>query len=267
MTLLVFTDLDGSLLDHDSYSIDAALPAIHELQQRDFPLVMNSSKTATEIESLQVELGLTTPYICENGASLRQLSSAIFKNTEIEFGSYLSCWLQELHLLRDTEGYQFEGFSDWSEQQVSDLTGLEINAASRAKCREFSEPILWRDSASKRRLFEQQLIGLNLRLMEGGRFFSVQGYHDKSNAMIWLQEQYSKTGDVISVALGDSPNDGAMLNAAEVAIIIKSPKSERITLHSPLREIRTTQSGSAGWCEAMKEVLNLYDEKRLLPDS
>ena len=47
--LLVVTDLDGTLLDHDTYDWEPARPAIEELKQRAFPLVLNSSKTIAEL--------------------------------------------------------------------------------------------------------------------------------------------------------------------------------------------------------------------------
>ncbi len=42
---LVFTDLDGTLLNHDDYSWEAARPALEELQRQSIPLILVSSKT------------------------------------------------------------------------------------------------------------------------------------------------------------------------------------------------------------------------------
>ena len=57
-TMLVFTDLDGTLLDHNDYGYGPALPALTELKARDIPLVLASSKTAAEIAPLHHDLGL-----------------------------------------------------------------------------------------------------------------------------------------------------------------------------------------------------------------
>ena len=45
---LVFTDLDGTLLD-ESYSWDLAQPAIDLLRSASIPIILNSSKTVAEM--------------------------------------------------------------------------------------------------------------------------------------------------------------------------------------------------------------------------
>ena len=43
--LLVFTDLDGTLLDHHSYSHAAALPGLERLRGLEVPVIPVTSKT------------------------------------------------------------------------------------------------------------------------------------------------------------------------------------------------------------------------------
>ncbi|CAI2531932.1 Putative mannosyl-3-phosphoglycerate phosphatase [Serratia ficaria] len=67
--LLIFTDLDGSLLDHDSYSWRAAQPWLDRLAAAQTPLIIATSKTAAEVAPLRQRLGLQQqPFIAENGA-------------------------------------------------------------------------------------------------------------------------------------------------------------------------------------------------------
>jgi mannosyl-3-phosphoglycerate phosphatase len=275
MSLLVFTDLDGSLMEHESYSITAAAPALAALRERQILMVLNSSKTAAEMQAVQTRLSLTAPFVCENGAALFFPNQTTPDEATV-FGALRADWLPQVHALRKQHDYPFEGFADWNAKQVSELTGLEEQEADLARQRQFSEPILWRGAASSRQQFEQQLAGMDLSLLEGGRFLSIQGQHDKSNAMTWLRDrlkqqsrehstekQQSADPEVITVALGDSPNDAAMLEAADVAVIIKSAKSDRITLHQPNRIIRTSRPGPAGWKDAMLEILQLLDSGSL----
>ena len=56
--LLVFTDLDGSLLDHHTYRWDAAADALRLLQEADIPVILASSKTRAEMLPLQSALDL-----------------------------------------------------------------------------------------------------------------------------------------------------------------------------------------------------------------
>ena len=46
---IFFSDLDGTLLDHENYDWSAAKPALSELKRQGLPLILASSKTAAEI--------------------------------------------------------------------------------------------------------------------------------------------------------------------------------------------------------------------------
>ena len=67
---VVFTDLDGTLLDHHTYAYADALPALSKLRQTRTPLIMVSSKTRREIEALRRELENDHPFIPENGGAI-----------------------------------------------------------------------------------------------------------------------------------------------------------------------------------------------------
>lgn len=49
---LIFTDLDGTLLGHDTYTYTENLELIRQLKRR-YPIILCSSKTALEIKDLQ----------------------------------------------------------------------------------------------------------------------------------------------------------------------------------------------------------------------
>lgn len=270
--LLVFTDLDGSLMEHESYSIEPALESLESLRRRGFTLVMNSSKTAAEIGAIQERLSLQAPFIAENGALLQLLEADAEGHQRIQFGRHRRDWLPELHSIREREQFEFEGFADWTPREICERTGLSVAEAELAAQREFSEPILWRGASNRRARFLEILQEMGLQLLEGGRFLSIQGSHSKADAMRWLQQRLRSSdqepeGSVISVALGDSPNDVAMLNAADVAVVIKSGKSDRIAPDGPARVIHTKRPGPAGWHDAMCEILELLDTQRLKPAS
>ena len=70
MPVLIFTDLDGTLLDHDTYSWDEAIPALNLCRRLDYPLIMVSSKTRAELDVLRQEIGLSSPFVSENGGGI-----------------------------------------------------------------------------------------------------------------------------------------------------------------------------------------------------
>ena len=260
MSLLVFTDLDGTLMEHESYSVEPARGALEELASRGVCPIINSSKTRPEILAIQERLDLSAPFISENGAALYNYLDASGKHIDKVFGIHRESWLHEVHQLRDQLSFKFEGFSDWEPQQLAELTGLSRDEAELAQQREFSEPILWRDTAKAFTQFSASLAARELQLIEGGRFFSIQGKHDKATAMAWLRE-ITNTPNITTVALGDSPNDSAMLEAADIAVIIKSGKSDRIQLKQPGKVIRTNRPGPAGWQDAMLDILKDHSEQ------
>ena len=260
--LLVFTDLDGTLMEHESYSVEPAVAALAELAERAIPLILVTSKTSAEIVAIKEALGLDGPYICENGAALYLEEDAAAARRCVEFGKRLEQWLPAVHDLRARHGWRFHGFSDWNDQQVSDLTGLAIEQAALARQRHYSEPLLWRDSQRALADFQAAIQEMDLQLLEGGRFLSLQGLYDKSGAVQFFvsrQASHREHGAITTVALGDSPNDTAMLEQADIAVIIKSAKSDRIQLQQPGRVIRTLLPGPAGWQEAMDEILKTLD--------
>ena len=76
---IISTDLDGTLLDHQTYSYKAAYPAIKECVRQSIPIVYNTSKTLAESIVLQKEMGFIEPFIVENGAAV-YLPKTLYKN-------------------------------------------------------------------------------------------------------------------------------------------------------------------------------------------
>ena len=70
MRYVVFTDLDGTLLDHETYSVRGAVSALDLLSRRQVEVVPVTSKTAAEIRKWMQHLMLTGPYVSENGGGI-----------------------------------------------------------------------------------------------------------------------------------------------------------------------------------------------------
>ncbi|MEE4662037.1 MAG: HAD-IIB family hydrolase [Halieaceae bacterium] len=255
--LVVVTDLDGTLLDHDTYSAEPARPALAAMAERGIPLIMASSKTRAEMRALQQTLNIHGPFICENGAAIcvppagesgdaDVVEALVPPRTEV---------LAVLRRLRDDDGFRFKGFADCDTEEIAGMTGLPLEQAVLAAEREYSEPLCWQDSEQRKTRFLEALATAGLSALQGGRFLSVAGRTNKGRALARLRERYA--GARI-IALGDSPNDEAMLSAADIAVIIKSARSESMRAEGAGRVLRTTLPGPDGWREAVLPLLEEF---------
>jgi mannosyl-3-phosphoglycerate phosphatase len=268
--LIVYTDLDGTLMDHDDYSFQAAVPALQRLEQLNVPIIPVTSKTLAELEVLNRELGLKGPCIAENGG-LIAFPADYFETPpplqsvgqyEVEFLSpdYTTI-LDMLADLRQSYGFNFTGFADLSDAEVAELTGLSIDAAQLARRRLCSEPLVWNDGEEAFKRFVQELGKRRYTLVKGGRFWHVLGQTDKALAIRQLDGFFSDAGcsDFTRIALGDSPNDTPMLQAADIAVVIRRKDGSWLQVETAGEQVKTRASGPEGWNEFFQQYLDGLD--------
>src|SRR5437867_11570217 len=70
LRLILFTDLDGALLDATTYRHDVTRSALDRLREYAVPLIICTSKTKAEVEPLRREIDNHDPFIVENGGAL-----------------------------------------------------------------------------------------------------------------------------------------------------------------------------------------------------
>ena len=231
--LLVFTDLDGTLLDHHNYSWDAAIPALDELNQRSYPLIINSSKTKAEIIRLRNGIDNNHPFICENGAVI-YIPKGYFGITDPvtdddsefianNFGISSSEIISKLDEIRQQYRFKFTGFHDMTALEIGKLCGLDEEQSINARQREATEPIIWNDTEESLEQFKSMLSENDLIVVKGGRFYHVMAEVDKGESLIWLKKQYeaNETGtDWVTIGLGDSFNDVRMLEVVDYPVLV-----------------------------------------------
>ena len=262
MAFVIFTDLDGTLLDHASYSYAPARPALALLHTLDIPLILASSKTAAEIAPLRAELDFAhCPAIVENGAGLLPahadpMSLAAGSSDYQRIRATLAACPEEFTGL-------FTGFGDWSVAQIATQTGLPMQAAVLAATRLFSEPGLFAGSAEQRKAFERFLSDHGIHARQGGRYYTLSYGATKADHMRSILAQIEKAnpaaGVPLSIALGDAANDIEMLEAADYGIIITNPDGSDLP---PLageaegRIIRSSRPGPEGWNETVMDHIS-----------
>ena len=260
--IVIFTDLDGTLLDHDNYSFAHATPCLDLIRKKKIPLIFTSSKTAIEIEDLCAQTNIYHPYIAENGGLLaipkNYFSSKTYSETKY-VKKLISKSRKDINIaLQNTNiNYKFKSLNDMTISEIMDVTGLDEKQAYYANQRECTEPIIWQDSNDQLKEFSRELDESDLQLLSGGRFHLVMGQHDKSTAMSLLLESYHMHFDknTLSIALGDSPNDFKMLKAANYGIVIPNPSAPKQFLDNNGNLIYATTAGPQGWNDTLIGLL------------
>lgn len=264
---IVVTDLDGTLLDHHNYSFAVARGALKRLRRSGIPLILNTSKTRAELKMLRYQLRNYHPFIVENGSAVcapKAYFGAPPADTEVLgpydcrlFGVHYQQLLRQLDVFRPR--YRFTGFSQMSASRLSELCGLGIGPARRALNRDFSEPLIWQDSERALLSFQRELQSCGLSTLQGGRFLHVLGRADKGLSLEWLRQVYSQRDGskrIRVIALGDSDNDIAMLQAADVAVVIRSPAHPPPEFNTSARLVTSEREGPRGWADSIHALLD-----------
>ena len=138
---IVFTDLDGTLLD-EKYSFKKALPALEILKEQDIPLVFCTSKTRAEIEIYRRKLNNNHAFISENGGAIFiPLNFFHSKRKEkykiIELGKSYKNLIGVFKKIK--KQIPVKGFSEMSAKDLVRDSGLSLKEAKLAKKREYDE--------------------------------------------------------------------------------------------------------------------------------
>ncbi|WP_068305760.1 mannosyl-3-phosphoglycerate phosphatase [Pararhodobacter sp. CCB-MM2] len=243
MRLLIFTDLDGTLLDHESYDYRPALPMLARLKAMGAGVVLASSKTGPEIADWQARLGLTDwPAIVENGAALF--------DGQIDDRDYgrIRAALARLQA-------PYRGFGDMGVDEVAQVTGLSPEAAALACQRAHTEPGLWHGTEAELHHFLTALEAEGIHARRGGRFLTLGFGGTKAGQMALLTTRYHPE---VTLALGDAPNDAEMLTTADWGIVVRNshgPGLPPLPGENEGRILRTRAEGPEGWVEGLEAVL------------
>lgn len=251
--VIVFTDLDGTLLDHNTYSFSPAIPALQILAARSIPVIPVTSKTLAELRPLMAILGLTGSAIAENGAVIKRGDDSI--DCAGSRSKLLSC-LANLPLeIRSA----MRCFCDMSAAEIAEETGLDETAAELAASRKATEPFLWNGDENSFAALARSLSLSGFELIQGGRFTHIIPPRDKAAAIEVLVAQESPRPQIW--ALGDGPNDLSMLMAADRGALIANTHIEmQIMLPEDHNLFISARSGPAGWRDAIDTFLDSYLE-------
>ena len=262
---VVFSDLDGTLLDHLDYTWEPALAALQQLKARNIPLILASSKTRAEMQPVGEELG-AAGLIFENGAGV-QWPRTIDPGSPVPAGhiSYADI-RQFIEALPSELRCHLTGFGDMDDAKVAGVTGLPLDDARLARRREYTEPFVWSATGEELARVSARAEAAGIRVVRGGRFNSFTGPCDKASRLREICRAYAMQAGggrrVWSIALGDAPNDAGMLDAAQRGFIIDNPDGASLPELPGERDGRITRTptpGPAGWNQSIMLALQEID--------
>jgi mannosyl-3-phosphoglycerate phosphatase len=252
--IVIFSDLDGTLLDHHTYNFTPAVPMLGILKKFDIPLIIVTSKTKKEVIRLQQLLEIDHPFIIENGAGIIIPKDDDYEVIALGYGyDYVREAFERYAKVVD-----MRGFYEMSLDEIIEYTELPQQQALDAKARLFTEPFILNDP-SKLETLELMAEQDDLEIVKGGRFYHlITKGQDKAKAIEKMRRYFEdkRDDDFQTIALGDSYNDLSMLKSVDIPVLIPHPDGSFMPCQIP-NLIRAPFPGPKGWNITLKALFDV----------
>lgn len=262
MKPVIFTDLDGTLLDSE-YSFGAALPVLRRIKDEGIPLVPVTSKTRAEVERMLERLAIRGPFITENGGGIYipegslpfPVKGEVFDGMRVirlgvDYGEIRAA----LADMREKTGFGIRGFGDMTPEEITGKTGLPIEDARLSKLRDFDEPFFLESGTVDdiRPLAEARGLAIT-----AGRLLHLTGQNDKGRAVGVLRDIYRAVfGKVATIGLGDAQNDIPLLKSVDYPVLVKNRGGGYEKVEGVPSLIMADGIGPHGWAKAVTGILD-----------
>ena len=255
--ILIFTDLDGSLLDRDTFKFDEIKDYIRQLISKGIFIIPNTSKTEEEILEFNSDLGSSLPFISENGSSINGLN---LLNKDLPQELILSREKEILlEIFKKTVSPNLQNKCKWlSEMDTRNqslILGLEHKKLKMALDRKFTLPFIFNGNKNQKKELSKIIKNKGLFLQEGGRVIHLTDRVNKAKALKVFVRFYKKNNkNVKTIAVGDNYNDLDMLKTSDFPCLVFNDK---FTLDEiPINNLITTNKPSPeGWADVIKMAL------------
>ncbi|MFH2028429.1 MAG: HAD-IIB family hydrolase [Nanoarchaeota archaeon] len=226
MQQIIFTDLDGTLLD-GSYSYNKAKDALAMIKKKKIPLVFCTSKSKAETEFWQKRLKIKGPFVIENGGAII-IPKGYFNNKDkktIVLGSKRIFLRQILKKIEKETGSKLEYLTEMSDKRLKEYAKLPRAQIKLAKKRHYIESfrIIQGNIGHIIKLIKKH----KKRYTHAKLFHHMMGDNDKGKAVKLLTEMFKKKyGKISTIGLGDSINDKEMLKNVDKGYLLKDGPQE-----------------------------------------
>ena len=256
--IIIFTDLDGTLLDRDTFKFDKILSYLKDLILKDICIIPNSSKTRQEIEVFNKELDENLSFVVENGAAIYNLNLI-----NSSFPEKISLSRENDEILKIFESKISNKFKTkckfikkLSLDKQMKVLGLPKEKIKDSLKREYSAPLLFEGSKSDKIDLFKSVNDVGLSLQEGGRVINLCDKVSKSQAMKNVVKVFKKVTKekIFTIGVGDNYNDLDMIKNSDIPCLVFNDKFtlEKININNCLV---SKKPAPEGWEEVVKLAL------------
>lgn len=256
--VVVFTSVDGTLLDARTFRAGRSGETIRRLREEGIPVIPVSVMTLDEIAPIAADLELGDAMIIEAGGAIAR---RVDDGWQVEpCGPPAETLLDVVAAIEQRSGANLLIYSALPESQAARVSGRSGEMLRASTRRRFSEPFLIESGEPDAVARAAAEIGFSVR--RGRRFLHLCRECDEGEAFTRLRQEL---GCEIAIGVGGAAVDAEFLGRADVAIIVPGPDGE------PDPELRTTlpqariapRPGPEGWAAAVEEaVASVAAQKR-----
>ena len=255
--VLIFTDLDGSLLHRDTFKFDEIKDYLKQLISKGIFIIPNTSKTEKEILQFNYELGSNLPFISENGSAINGLE---LLNSELPKELILSREKDDLlNIFKNIVPINLQNkcrlLSEMDKEQQSFIFGLKDEKLKMALDRKYTIPFVFEGNKNEKKELSKIVKKKGLALQEGGRVINLTDKVNKAKALqVFVRFFKKKNQNIKTIAVGDNYNDLDMLKTSDFPCLVFNDK---FTLDQiPINDLITTNKPSPeGWADVIKMAL------------
>ena len=247
--LAIFTDLDGTLLDEDTFDAAPARPTLQRLAAGGVAVIPVTSRTLEEVEPLATDLGFQHALIVEAGNAIARMTSI---GWELETcGPEADAMLDVVRKIELATGAHLNLYSVMRRDEAAQLSGLSVEAVPRSQRRMCDEPFVITKGKLRDVINAASSLGFSVR--HDGRLFHLCGATSIATAVARVKQELRCT---TTVGIGSAPIDSEFLSVSDIAVIV--PRGDGFPDPDLLSRVPHARiaplPGSAGWAAAVDAI-------------
>lgn len=253
-----------------SRAADPVFEALSEIERRQIPLILSTSGTRAQLESLRRKIGHGHPFITESGGALfipdayfalrLEGAARVGRYFCVPFGRPSEEASEAVEEIAAESGAEVVCYKDMSAREISRNSGMNEREGQASREREFSERFYFAgnvDSAAP--AFERIAHERHWQIRRYHPFWELYAGNDAGKAVRYLMRIYREAlrSRLRSVSIASSSEDADMLAASDQAFVLplRSGHFDEALLSRVPHAARIDAPGATGWNQAVVTLL------------